>query len=217
MLIGITMSAIVIFNTTKASLITFTYEGSVNSIGASGYQVPSFNIGEPFQVSFTFDSAAPNVGGLPTVGNYYALTSLSFTIGSYSGSLSGSFPPINVADDYTGQGAPQDYYNIIATGSTVQGPAVSGWVPTQFVFQLVDPTVTAFNSIALPLAPPNPADFVSPNTYIGLTFESPSGGYSEVLTQNLSPVPEPGMPLLSGIGFVLYLVLRKVRTPRHCG
>jgi hypothetical protein len=208
-LAGIAAATITTFSTAKASLVTFTYEGPVDSIGGPGYQVPSFNIGDPFQVTFTFESTTPNSGGDPTVGNYYALSSFSFSIGSYSGYLSSPLPSINVGNDYTGQGAPQDYYNIFGNP---QGPTISGWRPVQFVFQLADPTATAFNSIALPLTPPDPADFVDPGfTYIGLTFEDSNGDFSEILTENLSPIPEPSIATLFCIGCGLFLLLRNAQ------
>lgn len=195
----------VVFNSATASLVTFTYNGSVDSIGAPGYQVPSFNIGDPFQVTFTFESATPDSNPDPTIGNYYALSALSFTIGSYSGYLN-PFTPINVGYNYTGQGAPQDYYNIITLSPYIHGPTVGGWSPYQFVFQLQDPTHSAFTSDALPLTPPNPASFVGPDTYMSLTFGGPNNAYSAVLADSITSAPEPSTRIIFGIGFGWFLL-----------
>ena len=62
---------------------TVTYSGSVVSTGAPGFQVPTFAVGMPFQVTFTYDPSTPNAFPDPNVGNYYnAVESLSFSAGA---------------------------------------------------------------------------------------------------------------------------------------
>jgi hypothetical protein len=210
--LGLAVASCILFGgagmaTATASLITFTYDSSVVSTG-----VPTFNIGDPFHLTFTFDSSTVGEGDA-TVETYYALTALSYSVGSYSGYVSPfTNVPIQVGYNDTGQGAAQTSYSIIAFNNInynpppVNGPTVDGWSPYQFVFQLQDPTNTAFTSDALPLIPPNPADFVSQDTYMSLTFASPGGAYSEVFTDF---APEPASLAIIGLGATMLLVRRR--------
>src|SRR5258706_2383304 len=128
----------------KAAPITLTYNGTL----VAGDQANSFNIGDPFHVTFTFESSTPDTSPDPTVGQYAAVTTLSFTVGSYSGFLT-TPAPIQVGNDYTAQGGSKDYFNILSFGSAVHGPAVGDRTPSQFILQFEDITHTAFGSDAL--------------------------------------------------------------------
>lgn len=172
-------------------LITFNYEGTVISTGGPGFEVPSFAIGDPFRVTYTFESGTPDSLSDPTVGHYSgAVRSLSFKVGSYEG-YADPGANIQVGNDYTGQGRNVDYYNIGIYGSQaglLHGPVVSGWNLDQFILQLVDPTHTAFASDALPLTALNPAVFIDPNlTYMSISFRGPAGQHSAVVARFRTP------------------------------
>jgi hypothetical protein len=177
--------------------VTVTYSGPVVSTGAPGFQVPSFAVGVPFQVTFTYDSSTPNIASNPAY-YYQAISSLSFAVGTNTGS---AVPPdsIYMAHDYTGQGGSQDYFCIgisfygcggIVGASQLNGPQVNGWTLTGFRLQFDDLTGTAFTGVALPTGPLDPSKFTAANTYMELQFTSATGATSAVVA-SFSPTPIP--------------------------
>jgi hypothetical protein len=177
--------------------LTVTYSGPVVLTGASGFQVPGFAVGTPFQVTFTYDPSTPNVASDPAY-YYQAISSLSFAVGTYTGS---AVPPdsIYIGYNYTGQGGSQDYFCIgvssagcggIIGASQFNAPQVMGWTLTSFRLQLDDLTSTALTSVALPTGPLDPSKFTAGDTFMQLTFQSPSGATSFVVA-SLLPTPVP--------------------------
>jgi len=67
----------------SAAPITITYDGTLVQADPAN----SFNIGDPFHVTFTFESSTPDSNPDTTVGQYAAVTAMSFTVGYYSGSF----------------------------------------------------------------------------------------------------------------------------------
>jgi hypothetical protein len=60
-------------------------------------------------------------------------------------------------------------------------PNIDNWVLQSFVFQLFDPTASAFNTDQMPRSTPFPDDFVSPESVIRLVFDDPvTGGFFTV-------------------------------------
>lgn len=186
--------------TSYADTITFTFTGtatSVNPLVAS-----TFTPGDTLSGSLSFDSALVDSNANPNVGAYAPLSSLMFTVGSYSPSFVAGSGLVRVVNGSPGSD------QLSFTGD-VTGPLVNGFRPYQLQLALTDPTGLAFSSDALPTAfasgqfavssftftfsnRADPSDTTSPGTnFTGVqgTFSGSSG----------SPVPEPAtLPLLAG-------------------
>jgi hypothetical protein len=156
----------------QADLITFYFQGTVNNVNPvlSG----EFSVGERFSGSYTFDSDTPNTSGgdPPNFGLYTgALTALSFTIDSYTGSATDG--DINVWDN-----VPSDTYQV--TSRVVTGPNVSDFELTLFQLEIGDSTNTALTSVALPLTPPNLEDF--DRGFLRIGFQRPGEAFTPQVT-----------------------------------
>ena len=162
--------------------VSFLFEGTVVSIGAPGFEVPTLSVGDTFTGSYTIRSYTPDSRSSdPTLGLYVdAFVSLSADVGDYS--MTASSNPthnIQVGNDYTGQGPAQDYFNIVINGfyqTMLNGSDVNGWTLQSFIFQLSDPNALAISSDALLSIsnPFSPSQFGidNPRTFLSLGFMS---------------------------------------------
>jgi hypothetical protein len=220
------------FSTTaKATLITFEVTGTLT--GFDGPVLAPLDIGQPYVASFTFDSNAPATpvfgGGNDFVG---AITSASFSIGSYNATLADpADTTIRVLDDFFGNTDIYDVFlgdpNFGSTGA-ISAPPVTGPIgelfPTRALLidleDFSDP-LDGLSSSDLPLTPPDVSKFDSAGWLI--TFEAPDESLFGQARGSIDSfaiaqqVPEPTTLTLSGAGLMGLLALGwKRRRGRHC-
>ena len=168
---------------TKANAVPITFEVTGTLLGFDGPALAPLAIGQPYFATFTFDSnaqATPVFGG----GNDFvgAITSASFSIGSYTGTLADpTETTIRVLDDFFGN---NDIYGVylgdpnFGSADAISAPPVTGPIgelfPTRaLLIDLEDffNPLDGLSSSDLPLTPPNVANFDSAGWLI--TFEAP--------------------------------------------
>jgi len=201
--------------TAEAAPITFAFTGTVQQVvpALSG----TFQPGDAFSGSYTFESTTPDTDPSPGFGLYAnGMTSLTFTIGSYTGGADCSAAAscnIAVQDGGPGDCALTDCYLVTAKHPT--GPSVEGVLPTDFALSLLDNSGLALSSDALPLTPPDISNFSI--TFFGVNFDDFAFGVQGKLTsltsQAAGTVDEPSVLFLVA-GAFLGLVLQ--RRPRDC-
>ena len=152
----------------RAAPITWVVKGTVDYLdpALSG----TFSLGDSFTLEYTFESTTPDSNASSIRGLYKnAVTALTVTVGGYNATGPGT-NIIYVDNDLYG-----DQYGVFI-GTPLIGPNVGVFEISKQspIFQLVDPTQTAFSSDALLLSPPDPADFVSGGTFLALEFRDPT-------------------------------------------
>jgi hypothetical protein len=167
-----------------AQEITFGFTGLVDSVTLPG---SPFVPGQVVTGSFTFDGAAPDLDPSAEVGQYEAVVNfeLSVPAAGYhaTGVAGGSRGQITVLNDQDGV---RDRYvaDVSNPGQVVSGPDVGAYGLEFMTIVLRDPTTTAFLTDALPLSPPDLADF-GDGTQVHLGFSGPLGfglGFAAQLT-----------------------------------
>ena len=180
------LGTLAIGSVAPAELIIFVAEGNIIALDD-----PADLTGGATTWSWTysFDSDAPDqFPGNPEIGQY-ALGNWELTLGILTVSSSGD--EIVVFDDHMGI---FDGYQV--TGETLP-PA--GWALFSPVFSLIAFDLSIIGSDALPLTPPNPADFgTRPFALFGLTDDN------DVLSvhgdvKSIEIVPAPGALALLGL------------------
>jgi hypothetical protein len=179
-----------------AAPITFFYTGSVTAGSAFPDVIPP---GTAVSGSFTFesttaDSAPPATDPLNSLGLYIgAILSGDLTTAGLTYTFGAGANDIFVGDDF----GTFDQYAPDARG--VIGPAIDSTAVSRWSIQLHDLTGTAFSSDALPLTPPDLADFQTEN--VSLTFGPTNAPiavvFAELTSLTLTPqnggtAPEPG-------------------------
>jgi hypothetical protein len=136
----------------------------------SGLLDGSVTAGGPFVGVYVFDSATADSNPDPTVGDYWH-TAAGYGISVWMGNYTFATDPaavdflVEVVDRPQGDNYLLRSYNNLPA-------AVGVWVD-HIAWQLDDPTGTALANDALPLTPPNLADWQS---WFGLTIEGQDGG-----------------------------------------
>jgi hypothetical protein len=203
----------------NASTITFTFTGSVTFVN-DNIDNGTFSIGDTLTGSLTYDSGLADSNVSPTVGQYAPLSSLSFTIGSYSASFANTVSLVTVTNGPPGS----DQLNL---RGDVTGATVNNFKPFEMVFALTDSTGQVFSSDALPLAfdtsqftsatftfrftnRANPHDTTTPGT----NFAGVQGTLTGIAVADTAPVPEPATLTLLGGGLAsIALRLRRKQRP----
>jgi len=196
--IGI-VALIVLTIPVQAAPITYDFSGTVTGVFAAGAP-PPFSIGDTLNGSYTFESTtAPRVSFGDISAVYDALTVLSFSLGSYSASSTGSseIRVLNGADDH--------YEVVSSSADGLTGQPLIGL--TQFSLQLDDPTGFQFTT-ALTL----PTD-LSLSNFTSKSFRVSFGSFDiagtlDELSQTAA-IPEPCTILLLGSGLVGLVAFRK--------
>ena len=125
-----------------APIVDVNFQGTVENV--SDPLNGTFSVGDALTGSFSYDVATPNNGFFPGIGDYFgALTSLTFTIGSYVGGL-GSSGSITTRD-FPGNDA------IFPQTAQPAGADIGALQPSLFFLELLDSSGTAVSSDTLPL------------------------------------------------------------------
>lgn len=181
-----------------APLLTFAYEGTVNSTNG-GAAFDAF-LGETLRFEYEFDGAAPDLNpGDPNRG-FYDISALNISVGSNIYNAVTGF--IIVLDNVAGA----DVYDV--ANFSITGPNVGGQESDGSFLDILDSTQSIFSDDTLPTTPPNPAAFASGFGALSLDFRS--GGFIRVdgaenivdVTRDSSStdIPEPATLSLLAIG-----------------
>ena len=190
---------------------TYTLTGTVDTVFNNTGQTLPFAPGSSYSLTMVVDQTAPDVTADPTAGDYFAITSYSLTLGSFS--ASGAPPDLNlVAVNNADSSPPNDRWLAVIRddSETLSLPGFLGR-PNQWQLAILqDDTGTAFSDDSLQvitdLAPFSTTRFgfswfqlidgVQTNVNLGGNLESIS-----------ATVPEPGTALL--MGAAVFFVARR--------
>ena len=159
------------------------FEGTVESVGGAGYEVPGFNVGDQFWGTYVLNLAAQDQSPADqTIGSYPgAVSGVQVHINGYNANVNVPLNFVVQNDAYNPTFSSEiDSYQFGTNSVTpVEGVAVDGWSISDFRLQLTDPMHTALNSDAIPTTPPAPQQFVEANyTYLTLGFRNQAAGYT---------------------------------------
>jgi len=213
----------------SASPITFAFTGNVISVSAplSG----TFNTSQTLSGFYTFESTTPDTVPLDATLGFYtgALTALSLTVGSYTGTLGPAPPGSAIAVEnnrvFVFEPLPRNSYTV---GAGFVGPDVAGLSPLFVsVVSVFDPTGTALNSDSLPTTPPNLSAFTQ-GLGFALIFGDPDFPEDEQQVRGTltsltlvteppegTPIPEPSTWLLLSSGLAGIAVWRQRQRQSH--
>jgi hypothetical protein len=191
-----------IFQKAHAALITFEFEGIVNSVDPE--LAGTYNTTQTLSGTYTFDSDAADIDG--GTNGAYDITSLTFSLGGNTYTSTAGL--INVADDN-----PTDRYGLNAV--SFSGPSVGAFAPERFGFILQSTSTSVFTSDALPLTPPDLTNFDVLNQWSFRYIKTGDTQFAGVrglgtagltklakISDGPAPVPEPSTLLLLGSGLV---------------
>lgn len=141
-----------------ASLITFAYEGIVDTIIYDNViDTKPFEgfLGHKIRVQYTFDSSLPDLNAASGLGAYSPLSAAKLTIGGLAYTTDNDFTSnISVYDNH------QNLDGYVVLGPDyISGPTVGGLPAYYFILDMFAYDTTVFSSDALPLTQPDPADF----------------------------------------------------------
>jgi|GEM_PF-3373079 len=169
-------------NSAHATLVNVEVTGEVTQIDSALESF--FSLGEPMTASLSYDSSAAPSGGGPLNAYYLgAITSLVFTVGSFSGELA---PPINEIDIINHTLDRVSFYSSFNT-------SLPGLRSYRFFLGLTDVSGTVFDTLTLPTSI-DVADFNLGHSH--LLFFDPDGRSHHVISNvfGLTPPPPPPTP-----------------------
>ena len=177
-----------------ADAVIFGFTGVVTQVDAplSG----EFSVGEQVVGNYTFESSTADSDADPAVGFYdNAITAFTATFGGDYTVTQGVDNDIFVANGPPGN----DVYNTQLANPT--GPTVAGLPLTGLNILLIDADSTVFASDALPLTPPDLAEFEF--DFSGqIFFDSPGNQTMDFQLTSLTLIPEPTTLVLSSLGLL---------------
>lgn len=178
-----------------AAPITFAFSGVIYEVSPTLVGIP-ISLGDPVSGAYTFESTTPDGDASGTAGSYDAIISFTVTAGGYTTTLG---PPSEITVNDAG---------IIDLYAVTGDPTASMGFDFDFLTLLAydnAPLVGGVDGDALPLVPPDPADFDA------VDFQLHLGG--EILVRgditSMSLVPEPGATLLVAGSLALLGVARR--------
>ena len=187
----------------RADLITYNFSGTVDTVDSALSSI--FSSGQTLTGSYTFDSTTSAVpGSTSAAAVYYALTSVSFTVGSYTASSTAT-QEIQVENGAT------DTYTVVSRKSDgLNGADVAGLPLSLFTIRLDDSSGTVFSDALILPTGLVLSNFSSKLFFLDfgdLTAPSVVSGTITELSQP-APVPLPGAFLLFGSGLAGLSMLR---------
>lgn len=183
--------------------ITFRFTGVITEVDTP--LTTEFSVGESVVGQYTFD---PNtVDSLPSdpAQGRYVDTITAFTAifgGDYTVTL-GSTNKILV-----GNGSLNDSYSVFLDYPTA--PDVAGLNLSNLQFVLIDTSATGFASDAIPLTPPDPAQF-NEGWSCSIYYDEPLNQVMNFQLTSLTLVPEPATLVMTAIGFMCVACCRRRR------
>jgi hypothetical protein len=189
----------------QAELIQFTFSGTISAVSPS---LTFPQLGDPFTVSYVFDSNTPNTSPYPPIESWYAQPK--------------GFGMLVTVKDQTYFADGNGYYGLPGYLIRVQSDAYTVQAGPQGVNELpgdIDITIlfTGYDSPPFPTTLPTSFDPSAwRNNYLAVSIADVGvfdGHIESLVVTPLNAVPEPSTLALLGIG-VLVLVARRTRWSR---
>ncbi len=186
----------------RAALVTFSFSGTVTSVG-TGLSA-EFGVGRPVVGLYSFESTTPDLD--PADSGVYdgALRGLEFAIGTNGSSYRGTLRPNTPNSIELVRPSFHSYF--VGTdqfvGRSVQGPGGATYRPGLFALNLLDPTGRALSDDRLPPLPPSLAGFLDRTLFFD--FDTASGPNETVIARvdSLALVSLPPAAVLFFAGFL---------------
>ena len=134
----------------EAVPITFTFEGTVVSVDPVLREI--FDRSQVLSGSYTFESTTKDIGPHDPNRGAYRVLDLTYTIGSYTGTLDGSRGGVIPIMAFFNRGY-RGYHDFYAMTARTSGPSVAGYNPGSFSF-FIRYRDAQFSDDSLPLTPP---------------------------------------------------------------
>jgi hypothetical protein len=211
---GMTVSA-------QAEMVTFAFEGNLSQVDAP--LASTWNLGQAFSGTYTFDSNAANAGA-PGDGDYQRAPQDFHAMIGTAELIRGIPAPIgglgSIMIDNGGVRPGGDSYRVrIAT----DGPPVSGLTPFSFRLDLIDSTSSALINNNLTSVPPILSAFQERTVTFAFSRFDPVTGdisFASAVGQvtGLTPVPLPAAAVFFGtglLGLAGHRGVRQWRRSRH--
>lgn len=206
------VSVLVAAGQASASVVTVGFTGVVDAVDSD--LSSGFSVGQTLSGTYSFESTTPaRAGSDSNFAVFDALTSVNFSIGSYSGSSSGA-PEIQVDNDPPPPNV--DRYAVLSRSSEgLSGPAVNGFDLNTFAFVMFDATNTVFtDALILPLDP-NLSQFTDSGFFLFFNTALSSAQVSGHLTSlSTVAVPEASTLALSACGLVALIAFARKRVAK---
>jgi hypothetical protein len=199
-----------------AAPITFNFSGTATAVNALA--TGTFAVGDSLSGSLTYDSTLTDSNVSPADGRYAPLSSLTFTIGTYTATFVTGSGYVDVINGPPGS-------DQLGFRGDVTGTTVNGFKPFNLQIGLTDSTGSVFGTDALPLSFDtdqftlsrfffqfsNKADPNDPSSP-GATGTFVQGTLSGSAVDAAVPAPEPATLTLLGLGLAgIALRLRRKR------